>query len=132
MRRHVFLMLLPALAFLSVVFVIMGLLLSYRLAPEHRRGKHIRWLLGWFIKGLCLPTLIWVLMNIGLSWSVQPFMPQIQAAQNQGGPWIGVFLMYFISGFFIVSSYWAGATLAWTLVREARGVQGDALIDFKG
>lgn len=125
-------MLLPALAFLSLAFLLMGFLLSYRLVPEHRRGKHVRWLLAWSFKGLLLPTMIWVLMNIGLSWSIQPFMPQIQAAQNQGGAWFGTFMMYFISGFFIVSSYWAATTLGWTLIRETRGLQGDALIDLKG
>src|SRR3954468_3196203 len=67
MRRQVLLMMLPALAFLSVAFVLMGLILSYRLAPEHRRGKHLRWLVGWTVKGLLVPSLIWFLMNIGLS-----------------------------------------------------------------
>ena len=27
---------------------------------------------------------IWALMNLGLSWNLQPFMPQVQAAQNSG------------------------------------------------
>jgi len=125
-------MMLPALAFLSIAFVLMGLILSFRLAPQHRRGKHARWLAGWFGKGLILPSLIWFLMNIGLSLWIQPFMPQIQYAQNQGGAWFGTFLIYFIAGFFIVSSYWAAITLGWTLLKEIHGLQGDALIDFKG
>jgi hypothetical protein len=132
MRRHVLLMMLPALAFLSIAFVLMGLILSYRLAPEHRRGKHLRWLASWFVKGLILPALTWFLMNIGLSLWIQPFMPQIQYAQTQGGPWFGTFLIYFVAGFFIVTSYWAAITLGWTLLKEVRGLQGDALIDFKG
>jgi hypothetical protein len=131
MRRHVFLMMLPVLAFLSIALVIMGLLLPYRLAPEHRRGKQFRWVLSWFAKGLLLPSTIWLLMNIGLSLWIQPFMPQIQYAQSQGGPWFGTLLMYFIVGFFIVSSYWAASTLGWTLLKESHGLQGDALIDFK-
>lgn len=124
-------MMLPALAFLSLAFVVMGLLLPYRLAPEHRRPKQLRWLATWFTKGLILPSLVWFLMNLGLSLWIQPFMPQIQNAQKQGGAWFGTFLIYFIAGFFIVSSYWAATTLGWSLVREIRGLQGDALIDFK-
>ena len=125
-------MLLPALALLSVGFVLAGLLLPYRLAQEHRRRKQLQWLLGWTFKGLLLPAFVWMLMNIGLSWDIHPFMPQIQFARNQGTGWFGTFLMYCIAGFFIVSSYWAALTLAWTLVREGRGLQGDARVDFKG
>lgn len=125
-------MLLPFLALLSVGFVLAGLLLPYRLAPEHRRRKQLRWLLSWTFKGLLLPALIWILMNIGLSWEIQPFMPQIQFARNQGAGWFGTFSMYCIAGFFIVSSYWAALTLGWSLVREGGALEGDARIDFKG
>ena len=125
-------MLLPALALLSVAFVGAGFGLAYRLAPQHRRGKHLQWLLSWTVKGLILPFLFWLLMNIGLSWWLHPFMPQIQAAQNKGGPWVGTLFMYCIAGFFIISSYWAAITLLWTLLREARGLKDEALIDFKG
>ena len=103
----------------------------YRLTPEHRRRAQLRWFVGWFIKGLVLPVLLWMIMNIGISWDLQPFMPQIQAAKIAGDPWIFHFLGYVGCGFFIVGSYWSALTLGWVLIRGAKGLQGDALSDFK-
>src|SRR5215467_8663657 len=76
----------------------------YRLTPEHRRRAQFRWLVGWFIKGLALPMLLWMLMNIGLSCNLQPFMPEIQEAKIAGDPWFFYFLGYVCSGLFIVGT----------------------------
>jgi hypothetical protein len=120
-----------ALSALSAAIVAAVCTMVYRLTPEHRRRSQIRWLVSWFIKGLALPLLLWMLMNIGLSWNLQPFMPQIQAAKIAGDPWIFHFLGYVGCGFFIIGSYWSALTLAWVLLRSARGLEGDALSDFK-
>lgn len=103
----------------------------YRLTPEHRRRQEIRWFAGWFIKGLALPMLLWMVMNIGISWDIQPFMPEIQAAQIAGDPWFVHFLGYVGCGFFIVGTYWSALTLGWVLMRAGKGLAGDARSDFK-
>jgi hypothetical protein len=133
MRRRTFLLLLPISLLLSILCLLLGVGLSYRLAPEHRRRKQLLWMAGWFFKGLFLPSLVWLLMNVGLSFDIQPFMPTIQNAQNKpGAGWLVVFFAVFMTGFFIISSYWAAITLGWTLIREMRGLQGDMRSDFKG
>lgn len=120
-----------ALSTLSAGIVTAVCAMVYRLTPEHRRRSQIRWLVGWFIKGLALPVLLWMLMNIGLSWNLQPFMPEIQAAKIAGDPWFFYFLGYVGCGFFIVGTYWSALTLAWVLIRSGKGLDGDALSDFK-
>jgi hypothetical protein len=32
------------------------------------------------------------LINIGLAWNLQPFMPEVQAARNRGGNWAPEYL----------------------------------------
>jgi hypothetical protein len=80
---------------------------------------------------MLLPLAIWALMNIGLSWELQPFMPEIQAAQNSGGDWGLEFLRVMGIGLFIVTSYWVAATLGWTLISLARAMDEEGLKDFK-
>src|SRR5208283_5194954 len=93
-----------ALLFLCVVFVAIGWVMAFRLAPEPERSRSWRWLLGWSIKGLLVPLAIWTVMNLGVSWNLQPFMPQVQAARNRGGNWFPAFLLVASAGMFIVSS----------------------------
>jgi hypothetical protein len=120
-----------ALSVLSAGIVSGTCAMVYRLTPQHRRGQQLRWLVGWFIKGLALPMLLWMIMNIGISWNLQPFMPAIQAAKIAGDPWIFEFLGYVGCGFFIAGSYWTALTLGWVLVRASRGLEGDARADFR-
>src|SRR5208283_498655 len=63
-----------------------------RLAAPGHRGENPRWLVPWAIKGLTVPILIWAVMNLGVSWRLQPFMPEVQFARNKGGAWFGAFL----------------------------------------
>ena len=114
------------LFFLSALAVGAGWFLSEGLTPERRQPQLRRSLLFWSIKGLAVPLVIWALMNVGLSWSLQPFMPQIQAAKNSGGDWFTVYLRVVATGLFVVSSYWAALTLGWVLVETASGSEGEA------
>jgi hypothetical protein len=109
-----------------------GWIMSWRLAREENQPETIRWLTRWSIKGLAVPLLIWILMNVGLSWRLQPFMPQIQAAQNSGGSWLPVFLEVVAAGFFVISSYWAALTLAWALAQARAGLEEESRSQFKG
>jgi hypothetical protein len=123
------------LLFVSTVLVVLAVLLSYRLSPEHNRRRRILALLGWAFQGLLVPIVIWAVMNYGISWNLQPFMPQIQAAQNSSdpsNPWFREYLRYVGRGVFIVSSYWAVITLAWVIARAAGRLEEEqARSDFK-
>src|SRR5215469_12217389 len=106
-------------------------LLTLRLTPERKRKKISRWLLSWSLKGLLAPLAIWALMNLGISWNLQPFMPSVQIAQNSGGGWATEFMRVLAAGLFFLSSYWMTATLAWVLVSAGRAMDGEASKDFK-
>ena len=101
---------------LSTALVAAAWVLTYGLTPEGRRAQLFRPLLIWCGKGLLIPLAIWLLMNIGLAWNLQPFMPQIQAARNLGDPWVPEYLRVAVVGLFIISSSWASMTLGWALI----------------
>jgi len=117
---------------LGVVFTAITWAQVYRLTPEHRRRRMLRWLLGWTFKGLLVPLGLWTVMNWGVSWDLQPFMPDVQALQYSGGKWYLPFLRFTGFGVFIVTSYWTALTLGWVLVRTAAGLQGEPRANFKG
>jgi hypothetical protein len=119
------------LALLSVGFVATGCVLSWRITPEPQRQDRMRWLRSWFLKGAALPLALWLVMNVGISWNLQPFMPQVQAAKNRGGPWGFAYLRVSAAGLFIITSYWSAVTLAWLLARARATLEGDLLSDFK-
>ncbi len=119
------------LALLSMALIGFSWVMAYRLTPEQRRSHAGRWLLKWSVKGLVLPSAIWGVMNLGVSWWLQPFMPQVQAAQNSGLPWFPEFLRVGATGLFVISSYWAAITVGWLLLQTSKGLQGQKQSDFK-
>src|SRR5947209_6124455 len=120
-----------ALGFLSLAFIGIGLGLSHRLTPEQRRLRWKTWIIGWSIKGLIVPAVIWFLMNIGLSWQLQPFTPEVQAAKNSGDPWFPAFGAALSTGLFILSTYWAALTIIWALFLAFKGLEGEERSDFR-
>src|ERR1035438_670620 len=116
---------------LSTVSVIAAWVLSYGLTTERRRAQLLRPLLAWSGKGLLVPLAIWALMNFGLSWNLQPFMPQIQAALNNGDPWLPEYLRVVAVGLFIICSFWTTMTLAWALLEAAHRAEGETRAHLK-
>jgi hypothetical protein len=116
---------------LSAGMIAFGWTTAARLGPERKLAGIHRWLLSWSLKGMLVPWCIWLLMNIGLSWYLQPFMPQIQAAQNRGAPWVPELLGMTGIGLMIISSYWTAATLGWFLFSTAGVIEEDHQRDFK-
>jgi hypothetical protein len=120
------------LVFISGILVIVATALAYRLSPFFTARRRIIWLLTWAAQGLFLPIAIWAIMNYGVSWELQPFMPDIQAAQNSGDPWIPAYLRFLGKGIFIISSDWSTITLAWAIGQAALGLEeSQARSDFK-
>jgi hypothetical protein len=116
---------------LSIASVAAGWVLSCGLTPERRQPKLRRSLFVWSIKGLLVPLAIWMLMNLGLAWNLQPFMPQVQAAKNNGGDWFPVYLRVVSFGLFVISSYWTALTLGWTLVEASADAEGETRAQLK-
>ena len=115
----------------SATSVIAAGVLTYGLTAERERPQLLRLLLPWFGKGLLVPLIIWALMNVGLSWNLQPFMPQIQAARNSGGPWVPDYLRVVAVGLFVISSFWTTVTLAWALLEAGVRTEGESRAHFK-
>jgi hypothetical protein len=120
-----------ALLFLGIVFVAIPWVMTFRLTPEAKRGRMFRWLLEWSIKGLVVPVALWAIINVGLSWYLPPFMPEVQAAKNSGGSWVPELLRVAATGLFIISSYWSALTLGWLLTSAARGADEASRKEFK-
>ncbi|HZR18370.1 MAG TPA: hypothetical protein VFE51_13840 [Verrucomicrobiae bacterium] len=120
-----------SLFFLSAALVAVTWLLTLRLAPEAKQGRFNRWLLGWTIKGLLLPALLWAILNIGISIYLQPFMPQVQAARNRGGAWAPEYLFVNAEGLVLMSSYWSAMTLGWVLLSALGSADAKAREDFR-
>ena len=121
-----------SLFFLSGLAVSAAWVLSSGLTPESRHAQLRRSFLRWSAKGLLVPIAIWALMNVGLSWRLQPFMPQVQAAQNSGIGWFPAYLRVVATGLFVISSYWTALTLGWVLVEYGAGSEGEGRAQFKG
>jgi hypothetical protein len=129
-------MFVSAVIFLALCSLSVGLggatwVLAVRLGTERKRVPILRWLKGWSLKGLAVPCSIWAIMNLGICWSLQPFMPQVQAAQNRGGSWMPEFLVVTGMGWFVVSSYWTATTLSWVLWNAGRTMDPARFKDFK-
>ena len=87
---------------------------------------------GWFVKGFGLPIVLWFLMNIGLSFQLQPFMPAIQAAKNGGGDWFNPFIHTMNRGLLVIGSYWGAFTLGWAVLNVRRSLREDLRLEFHG
>src|SRR3954471_14763203 len=118
--------------FFFAFFFLLPVGLSYRLIPQYSAKRRIFWLLIWAVQGLFLPIVLWAVMNYGISWSLQPFMPEVQVAQNSGEPWFPQYLRVIGRGIFIVSSDWAALTLGWVIAWAAADLREEqARSDFK-
>jgi tetratricopeptide (TPR) repeat protein len=102
-----------------------------RLAPADQRGAAIRAEWPWLVKGLVVPFLIWVAMNLGISNHLQPFLPRIQLAQNAGLNWFPIFLRYAMGGLLIIASYWAALSVADLVLSAYRRVPPELRMDFR-
>ena len=127
-----------AAAILSLLFSLSTALIGavwvmvYRLTPERDRSKNLHWLLWWSLRGLVVPLALWAIINVGISWNLQPFMPQVQAAQNSGKGWLLEFVRVLVAGLFIISSSWAAGTLGWVLARAGAELTGQARTELNG
>lgn len=102
---------------LGLALVVGAGVLSWRLALEPVRPALIAELRSGCLRGVVVPAGVWGVMNIGLSFSIQPFMPVIQQAQGSGLPWAHHWVRVFGAGFVVICSYWSALTLGGVLLR---------------
>src|SRR3954465_7197285 len=100
---------------ISIGLIAWAVSASRKVMPTSRKEGFNRWWIDWSIKGLVVPMVIWSLMNVGISFTLQPFMPQLQAVRNAGSNWGPLYMRILVTGVFIISSYWSAATLGWAL-----------------
>jgi hypothetical protein len=103
----------------------------YRWAPEDQTRQAVVAEWPWFVKGFGVPAALWMLMNIGLSFQLQPFMPSVQVAKNSGTGWFQTFLGVAGAGVFLIASYWSAVTIGWLLYRVTRDLKGEVFSDFR-
>ncbi len=103
----------------------------YRLAPEENARVAVLAERPWLVKGFVVPLALWILMNAGLSFNLQPFMPSVQIAQNSGKGWGFAFLGVVGAGLLIIATYWAGVTVGWSVIRASRGLDKETWTDFR-
>ena len=127
----------PALTVFSALLTIGGGLavmawfMAFRLAQPDRLPQLRNWLISWTIKGIGVPFLIWGLMNFGISWSIQPFMPKVQDALNTPGAFAPAYVRALGSGIFVICSYWAAFTLGWTAFTAAQDLTPETKPHFR-
>jgi len=103
----------------------------YHLAPADHEQETLFAEWPWLVKGLLAPFVFWLLMNIGLSFKLQPFMPAIQAAQNAGRDWFLLFLRVAGRGLLAIATFWAAVTLVWLLLRAYRALAPEFRMEFR-
>jgi len=116
---------------LSAGFIALAIFLGFRLTLEEKRERLRRWFIIWGARGWGAPLLLWAIMNLGISWKLQPFMPMVQAAKNRGGDWVPEFVYVLALGIFVISSYWCAVTLGWFLATLNAAADKEARKDFR-
>ena len=115
----------------GIAFIAIPCDLALRLTPEAKRGRMVRWLLIWSLKGVALPLTLWAVMNLGISWNLQPFMPIVQAARHRGGGGWPEYFQVTSLGLYFISSYWSTLTLGWLLSGAVRAAEEKSRQDFR-
>ena len=119
------------LSLLAAMFALFAWTTEYRFATEERRPESNQWLIRWGIQGLLAPWFVWVLMNCGISFELQSFMPKLQKAQGTS-LWFPLFCAYTGGGLAVISSYWSAMTLGWIIWRAGRPLEGETWVHFRG
>ena len=76
-------------------------------------------LLPWLGRGLVLPLLGWIGLNLGLSSAIPPLIPEIALAKSAGKSWLPLAFELTVPGALIIGSYWAAISFAYLLTEIA-------------
>jgi len=121
---------------IEITFVVLIVVLTAwargRLAVEAFSEDHpFRMDWPWFTKGIVLPAAIWFVMNLGISFNLQPFMPGIQAAKNSGGDWLMLLAFVWTTGLLIIGSTWGAVTMGWIVIGTDRSLREELRTEYR-
>jgi hypothetical protein len=86
---------------------------------------------GWAIKGLGVPTLMWILMNYAAVLSFG-HTPEFRIAKNVGGSrWIEYLLGYIGIGMLVLASWWLALSLIWIVCVVIKNIPDENRLDLK-
>ena len=86
---------------------------------------------GWAVKGIGAPILIWILINSGAVWSFG-HTPEFSMAKKAGGSrGIDYLLDYIGIGMFVLASWWLALSLVWILYVLIKNIPDDNRSDFR-
>lgn len=76
-------------------------------------------LMGWFVKGVVTPILVWILFVFSINGGRFPRVPRFLAQLLSISDWIGILLRSVLPAVLVVGSYWAAMTAVWLVVHLA-------------
>lgn len=82
----------------------------------------------WVAAGLVAPTVLWLLLNCGLSSALPPLVPEIAFAKSGGGRWFPLVFTHTVPGLLAIGSYWAAVTFAHFAILT--GIQAESRREF--
>jgi tetratricopeptide (TPR) repeat protein len=97
--------------------------------PQELHPFRMDWI--WLGRGLVVPAAIWFLMNVGLSFELQPFMPGIQAAKNSGGDWLFALAVVWTTGLLVIGSVWGAVTMGWVVIGADREIREELRTEYR-
>ena len=115
-------------AIVCLVFYFMFLFDFCQRLPAGQGPKFRHWVFVWTIKGLLVPTLLWVLFDAGIFDCFPTLTPDVQFAKLAGHGFEAICDVLTV-GLFVIGSFWAAGTSAWLLAALAQ--QTEHLPEFK-
>ena len=76
-------------------------------------------LIGWFIKGVVAPIVVWILFVLTINGGHFPRVPRFLEQLLSISEWIGILLRSVLPALLVIGSYWAAMTAMWLVVHLA-------------
>ncbi len=82
--------------------------------PTIESHKIRKWLIAWFIKGVIVPIVVWMLFNMGVFQNLPDFVSS-RMLQKMGGVNRDATLLLIFVGVIVITTYWTALTSGWLL-----------------
>jgi len=86
--------------------------------PSEESRKTRKWLIGWFIKGVVIPVIVWMIFNLGVFQNLPDFVSS-RMLQKMGGAHRDATLLLIFVGVIVITTYWTALTSGWLLAMLA-------------
>ncbi|MGZ4961986.1 MAG: tetratricopeptide repeat protein [Limisphaerales bacterium] len=95
-------------AFIAIVVDLLGQL------PTTESHKIRKWLVEWFIKGVVVPIVVWMVFNMGVFQNLPDFVSSRMLQKMNGVNRDATLLLIFV-GVVVITTYWTALTSGWLL-----------------